>query len=224
MLSSRRTRAIPHDFLQALHAHQLTLDSLLPHLDPPVPPSKSQKALEFEVQKIDAQSEHVMSLGHLINGVSERMSSTQVPRHFPVLPSRHAYKATSCFTSHEQDPRKARERATEESRLAEEALRKLAGTGSNRVLGKESFSKADIRKRGNDLWKETMEAVTTDKGLAHENHFLYDSEQMDVDSRAKDSSIRQDFYGSTVNADRVYWRKPTNAVGIKGSVDGNGIR
>ncbi|OQO06073.1 hypothetical protein B0A48_08661 [Cryoendolithus antarcticus] len=69
-----------------------------------------------------------------------------VPPHFPSLPSQHAWKSTPVFASRETDARKIREKATEEGKLAEGALRKLA------AAAKASAIKADGKRRsGNAL-------------------------------------------------------------------------
>lgn len=52
-----------------------------------------------------------------------------IPSHFPAFPLKHTYRETYVSPIRQKDPRKIREIATEEGRLGEEALRKLAITG-----------------------------------------------------------------------------------------------
>ena len=49
------------------------------------------------------------------------------PNFLPPLPSAHTYKSTNFFPKRETDSRRIRELATEEGKLGEQALRKLAG-------------------------------------------------------------------------------------------------
>ena len=210
MLSSRRTQSIPQDYLRALHAHQLTLNSLLPHLDPPVSSIKSQVPLIVVSTPGDEQVEQLALLGRFLKGADERRSSVYVPQHFPDLPSRHTYKATAEFSTREQNPRKIRERATEESRLGEEALRRLVGAGSMKRTPHDLFlrpDRKDIRRRREELWKETMEALTQDKNESLNPGNLHNPGAMDVDDQSLGATQKGRFLGPAVNADRNYWRK-----------------
>lgn len=58
-----------------------------------------------------------------------------VEAHHPPFPSRHTYLATPVFTQRPTDPRLIRERATEEARLAEGALRKFLAVGAKKRAG-----------------------------------------------------------------------------------------
>lgn len=211
MLSSRRGQAIPQDFLQALHTHQLSLRSLMPHLDPPISPKKSQYPLQNDDHAEDDWPKDLDVLGPLLNdGVSEAMTKF-IPKHFPLLPSMHTYQATAEFPVREQDPRRIREQATEEGRLGEEALRKLVGNASahsaTRIV--ERGKKLSPRERRNKLWLETMEAVVQadvpmqDSGIGLS--LIEEKEQRDV------VPMKLALYGnvgSAVNAEKRYWRKP----------------
>ena len=211
MLSCRRTQAIPQDFLQALHTHQLSLRALLPHLDPPVNPSKTQFPLQMDnAQESDEQ--HLRFLGPLLNADPDEKLRTYVPKHFPELPSKHTYKSTPEFAEHEQDPRKVREKATEEGRLGEEALRRLVGAGAVKSAqqsqqGQKNPSARAVR---DQMWMETMEAVSQE---------MPNSMDCDMDAsigKGKEkkseppstTSIGYVHLGSAVNAEKRYWRKP----------------
>lgn len=211
MLSCRRTQPIPLDFLQALHTHQLSLRSLLPHLDPPVPPARSQFHLQTEPAQED-EHQQLRFLGPILNGAPDEQAKVYVPKHFPDFPSKHTYKATAEFPNRESDPRKVRERATEEGRLGEEALRRLVGAGSDDPAHESQRSQGpkSIRARRDQMWMETMQAVTEGK-----------PEGMDIDGGAgyvakgkqKERVSTGIAYGSgrlhsAVNSEKRYWRKP----------------
>lgn len=125
MLSSRRIQPIPHDFEHALKGQRLRVDDLDPYLThsptrepiqtaPPSPPPKEDllRSLPF--------------LGSQLSGENDRANCRYIPKHLPQFPSRHTYRCTPVFTEREQDPRKIRERATEDGRQGEDALRRLA--------------------------------------------------------------------------------------------------
>lgn len=210
MLACRRTQPIPQDFLQALHTHQLSLRSLLPHLDPPVPPSQSQIPLQT-ISADDDEQHQLQFLGALLNGAQEQQIKRFVPKHFPDLPSKHTYKATPEYPKREQDPRKVRERATEEGRLGEEALRRLVGAGSRHPAHetKPRSEAQSMRAKRDQMWIETMQAVTARP-----------SDEMDIDEamyagkgKRNEESLPSSLLGdnqirSAVNSEKKYWRKP----------------
>ena len=211
MISSRRTQAIPQDFLHALDAHQLTLRSLIPHLSPPVPPWKPETSFVSEPTGEHEDHKRDQLIGTLLNGPLEKSLTAYIPAHFPILPSKHTYKFEEVFTMRETDPRKVRERATEEGRLGEEALRKLVGLREEHHLLEETRRqnrRRTVRDQRQALWKETMEAARKGESedLAAETsyggHF-----DMDLDVPKSDPKIRAEYLVSAVNSDRIYWRK-----------------
>lgn len=211
MLSCRRTQAIPQDFLQALHTHQLSLRSLLPHLDPPVTPSRTQFPLQMDTAQ-DNDEQHLRFLGPLLNADPDEKFRAYVPNHFPELPSKHTYKATPEYAEHEQDPRKVREKATEEGRLGEEALRRLVGAGASQSAQepRQGGKTRSARAARDQMWTETMQAVTWGAP---------DSMGVDMESgigkgKQKEGdpppvlSFGHGRLGPAVNAEKRYWRKP----------------
>ena len=212
MLSCRRTQAIPQDFLQALHTHQLSLRSLLPHLDPPVPPDRSQFPLRQEPPEED-ELQQLRHLGSILSNAEDEQAKTYVPKHFPELPSKHTYKATAEFPTRDVDPRKVREQATEEGRLGEEALRRLVASSSGplpRNMEKHQGSRSSRAIR-DQMFRETMAAVSettsepsgldvemsgTGKGKQKEGHI------------AELATFGSGRLHSAVNAEKRYWRKP----------------
>ena len=129
MLIARRTVPIPTDFESAIHALEIPrLDDQLvpyrtePEINPPLlptpPPDDSfhdnpelpSSFLGAELSAQNALKRFSLSTGSL-----------------PPLPSAHTYKDTAVFPKRETDTRRIRELATEEGKLGEQALRRLAG-------------------------------------------------------------------------------------------------
>ncbi|KAG0641736.1 transcription factor TFIID complex subunit 8 C-term-domain-containing protein [Tuber brumale] len=86
---------------------------------------------------------------------------------FPPLPSKHTYKATPLFTERPTEPRVIRERATEEARLAENALRKLLAVSAHaknnaRIKGDVAVSKK--RKDRDEAWREAFDESGNEHG------------------------------------------------------------
>ncbi|MCJ1323062.1 hypothetical protein MMC15_008413 [Xylographa vitiligo] len=209
MLSSRRVQAIPQDFLYALNAHQLTLRSLVPHLSPPVPAWKPEIALASESNQEAEDHKHHHLLAKLLDSPSNKTSTTYIPPHFPILPSKHTYKFEEVFTVRETDPRRVRERATEEGRLGEEALRKLVSLREEHNSLEETKRqdrKRTVRDQRQALWRETMEAVRKMEGEDMAAEKLY-GEHYEMESDILKSKSKVGFVISAVNSDRLYWRK-----------------
>ncbi|RAL01814.1 uncharacterized protein BO80DRAFT_404689 [Aspergillus ibericus CBS 121593] len=139
MLSSRRVQPIPQDFEHALIRQSVPVADLLPHVKrhpniEPIPTLLPSPPPEEDSFKI------LPSLGPLLADEDDRARNAYIPKHFPDFPSKHTYRHTPVFTEREQDPRKIRERATEDGRHGEEALRKLA-----RAAFKDNHSGASVR-------------------------------------------------------------------------------
>ena len=211
MLSCRRTQAIPQDFLQSLHTHQLSLRSLLLHLDPPVNPSRTQFPLQPDTAP-DHQEQHLRFLGPLLNADPNEKLRNYVPKHFPELPSKHTYKATPIYPEHEQDPRKVREKATEEGRLGEEALRRLVGAGAGTTIheSRQGRKIQSARATRDQMWMETMQAVTQEAPDSMDFNMetgIGKGKQKEGDLPPA-SSFGYGRLGSAVNAEKRYWRQP----------------
>ncbi|KAL8932645.1 MAG: hypothetical protein Q9211_006198 [Gyalolechia sp. 1 TL-2023] len=211
MLACRRTQATPQDFLQALHIHQLSLKALLPHLRPPVPKRRARITLPSEPPEEEEQHDHqILSL--ILDDASVKQDRSYVPPHLPAFPGRHTYKATAEYPEREEDPRKIRERATEEGRLGEEALRRLlSAKAAHRPQSAGAGQRLkSIRTRRDELWKETMEAVGA-QYLAEHSHDDHSMEMDLPEYETRVSKVPNSDYGrisSAVNADNIYWRKP----------------
>ncbi|RAH66865.1 TBP-associated factor 8 family protein [Aspergillus aculeatinus CBS 121060] len=163
MLSSRRTQPIPHDFDDALRRHSVPYTDLLPHVQPhpnldPIPTPQPTPPPEEDSFKT------LPSFGPQLSGEDDRVRSSYIPKHFPAFPSKHTYRHTAVFTEREQDARKIRERATEDGRHGEEALRKLARAAfKDNQFGSSAREKKPWGRRA-----ETMDSMfeKTVKGLA----------------------------------------------------------
>ena len=211
MLSCRRTQAIPQDFLQSLHTHQLSLRSLLLHLDPPVSPSRTQFPLQIDTAQ-DDDEKHLKLLGPLLNAEPDEKPRTYIPKHFPELPSKHTYKATPKYPEHEQDTRKVREKATEEGRLGEEALRRLVGAGAAKPAQESRPGRKvkSTRAASDELWVETMQAVTQEAsdGMDFTMEIGTGKGKQKEDHTPPVSSFGYERFGPVVNAEKRYWRQP----------------
>lgn len=210
MLSSRRTQVIPQDYLQALHEHHLTLSSLVLHLDPPVPSEKSHPPLAPELTLEDGQLVFFPSFKPILDAKPNSRSSAYIPRHFPTLPGEHTFRTTWDEVNRERDPRKIRERATQEGRLGEEALRRLVGTGAQRAEkdgGSTMQNTADLRKRRKELWKTTMDVVAQDTRPMPASSRDTNSGTMESLSTSPFALPVKQHLTSAVNSEKSYWRK-----------------
>ena len=163
MLASRRIQPIPQDFELALKKHHLSPDELLPFLKP-LPNVEPTPTLLQSPPPAEDAFKAVSFLGSQLSGEDDRARSAHIPKHFPEFPSKHTYHYTPVFTERELDPRKIRERATEDGRHGEEALRKLA---------RAAFQDNQLGSAGRDkkLWGRRVESMDsmfekTLKGMA----------------------------------------------------------
>ena len=109
------------------------------------------------------------------------------------------------YTKRETDARKVRERATEEGRLGEEALRKLVGMNSERRPPAElklAKGKPTVQEKGRVLWRETMEAIMKEEAYSRVGQGP-EFEKGDVER----DLFKVGYLSPAVNADRRYWRK-----------------
>lgn len=209
MLSSRRTQAIPQDFLQSLHSHQLSLRSLIPHLDPPVPASRSQFSFSADSTTQKEPVEPTFP-GPALFGIADSESRSYVPNHFPPFPSMHTYKMTPEVPERVNDPRKIRELAIEDGRTAEQALRRVLGAGSDstytNLLKKGAIPMITLSRR-EKIWQETMLAVIQESDMRPQ---IVDGDH-DPGCRAPKKGAGNNSEGRylsiAVNADKRHWRR-----------------
>ncbi|CAG8224214.1 unnamed protein product [Penicillium olsonii] len=219
MLSSRRIQPIPIDFEHAMKRVRLDLDDLLPHLKPA---ASDVPAPQF-LPSPPPENEMTKSLPFLtaLSSEDDRATRAYIPQHFPSFPSKHTYSATAVFIERDGDPRKIRERAAEDGRHGEEALRKLASA---------AFRDNQTGSTGRDkkLWgrrTDSMESMfdKTAKGLAKklgkDTHALSGAfgSAMDIDSGPVDAETKAQLklswnmeMGPIVNCERDTWRRTTS--------------
>lgn len=218
MTACRRTQPIPQDFEHALRRSFIGTDDLIPHLRsldarapvptllPSPPPEEKDPFNSFvEMPLLDSN----------LSGKDDKARSTYIPSHFPQFPSKHTYRHTPVFTEREDDPRKVRERATEEGRHGEEALRKLA-----RAAYKDTHT-GGLSKGEKRLWgrkDESMESMfeKTVRGLAKKTRkAAADNRIMDIDSgeaqKQSKAVLANIEMAPIVNCERHFWRKTTSS-------------
>lgn len=153
---SRRTQPILSDFEYALKKEGLTDHLLHPHLNPPVSKERTQLRLELEPILKPEWSVPPKLLGDELSGEKDKLTKSYIPKKFPSFPSKHTYKATEVMPQREADPRKVREKATEDARHGEEALRRLVGIGKvGEQKAARKFKDPDAKLR-HELWEAAM--------------------------------------------------------------------
>ncbi|CAG8278168.1 unnamed protein product [Penicillium nalgiovense] len=217
MLSARRVQPIPQDFDHALKRFRLNPDDLLPHLKP----APSERPTPTLLPSPPPENEISKSLPFLtaLSSEDDRANRPYIPKHFPSFPSKHTYSATAVFIGRDNDPRKIRERAAEDGRHGEEALRKLASA---------AFRDNQTGSTGRDkkLWgrrTDSMESMfeKTIKGLSKkqkDSHGTFPSSAMDVDSgHPADADTKPRLklswnmeLGPIVNCERDLWRRTSS--------------
>ena len=144
MQAARRTTPIATDFellAQALD-EQIPVDQLrsyqtLPAVNPPLLPTPPPDDVFHNCEQLPREL-----LGPELDGAVQSKKDKFIPSTLPFLPSVHTYKATPVYSIREKDPRRIRELATEEGKMGEQALRKLAGAMK---LEKTISSEAEVR-------------------------------------------------------------------------------
>ncbi|EGE80373.1 hypothetical protein RJZ56_003228 [Blastomyces dermatitidis] len=220
MSSCRRMQPIPLDFEHAFRNTNIHLDSLHKYLTPPSPQREQQiiPPLPTPPPSAPNPATDLPFLGPDLSGTQHRQLSTHIPKHFPNFPSKHTYQETPVFTTRETDPRKIREKATEEGRLGEEALRKLARAGREGLLFRDGADGSGDGDSGKKLWGSRLESMESmfEKavkgvvggggagGLGTDAEFSLSSPLKVPENGTLELS-------PIVNCDRVYWRKQTRA-------------
>ncbi|KGQ01623.1 hypothetical protein PAAG_11605 [Paracoccidioides lutzii Pb01] len=175
MASCRRTQPIPIDFQHALLYANIPVDSLRAYLKLTMPTHPAAAAegiitipatLPSPPPSSPPPHTNLPFLGpELISPTSidhDRQDQgairTHIPKHFPTFPSKHTYQETPMYITRETDPRRIREKATEEGRLGEEALRRLARVAKE-WSGSGSGADGGGEYRENMLWGRKGESV-----------------------------------------------------------------
>ncbi|KKY27323.1 putative bromodomain associated domain protein [Phaeomoniella chlamydospora] len=149
------------------------------------------------------------------NGTADRKNGF-VPLSFPALPAPHAYKQSEVYPKREDDPRKIRELATEEGRMGEQALRKLAG--ATRMETKVDVEEGQKRVAGNkygwsrpgkkeipmeEMFENTMQSLMRQEMNEH------------PELKIKGEELKFEL-GPIVNWERRYYMQP-NVSGVRKS-------
>lgn len=223
MTAGLRRSPVPHDFVHALGRHNLTLNSLTPHLDPPVEDPTTQRhpilnskreimpKVEVEHEdpsKVDEPAE-MSTLGAILNDNTKEARAELIPCGFPVLPSRHTYKAHAVLPPREADPQKIREKATEEGRLGEEALRRFTAKVAEIKAAKMKITAEPQQQqrpesfvqRAGDMWKNLMDNLAVPQTNGHIGGGFEATGLRSTPGGAKE------LLSGPVNADSRYWRK-----------------
>ncbi|KAI9055769.1 hypothetical protein LZ554_000710 [Drepanopeziza brunnea f. sp. 'monogermtubi'] len=194
MLNCRRSQPTPVDFAYALQEFDIPLSYLEPHLEPPIPESKSLVQLQPvpEEQLATATVSTEALLGEVLSGDPDKTAKPYIPKRFPSFPSKHTYRSTLPDPARVMDPRKIREEAAKAARQGEDALRSLtrvAKAGKEKDV-KNTASKDPTSKERHTMWELAMETLATNKS----------------DIGIKDGVPEND-RGLIVNAGRAYNRK-----------------
>ncbi|EKG14401.1 Bromodomain transcription factor [Macrophomina phaseolina MS6] len=211
MEHARRTAPTPTDFARALAHSGYTSSDLEPQLQLPIPPEIALPPVPDAPPAEEPPPQLEQVLGPELSGLGEKNSRSYIPPHFPAFPSKHTWQSTPVFSSRETDPRKIRERATQEGILAEQALRKLMaakGAGSSRKRGAADRDGAGAGKRrstpqSKQVWEEAMREVIREDEMKRGDVFMGGTDEQQGDA-SNDFVVDT---GLLVNYDRKYWRK-----------------
>lgn len=224
MLSSRRVQPIPHDFEHALKRVRISPDDLQPCLRTPKPVAPVPTLLPSPPPEDEVTRK--LPFLNALKGEEGRTNRSYIPKHFPDFPSKHTYSATPVFTERDSDPRQIRERAAEDGRHGEEALRKLASAAfrdipasssskdkklwGRRMESMESMFEKTVKSLAKKLQKDQLASASM--GAAMTSAMEIDSGTPvgeDVKARAKVPWNVE--MGPIVNCERDLWRRPTAA-------------
>lgn len=155
-------------------------------------------------------------LGPDLSGATEKSDRRYIPKFFPDFPSKDTWHSTAVYTQRERDPRKIRERATEEGVEAEKALRQLMSAGKlrsgRRKIGANE-EEGSVRRNNEteEMWEQTMAAILQEdekaKKSANDMEIDFGSEGAAL-TKPKQVEAQDDGGGMLlVNYDRKYWRR-----------------
>ena len=143
------------------------------------------------------------------NGPPDRKKGL-VPTSFPALPAEHAYRQSAVYPTREDDPRRIRELATEEGRMGEQALRRLAGATKMEAKVNLQEEARKIEKAldwggkkppsAESMFEKTMESIMMNE----------------VEGRSKGEGRQEEVrfeLGPIVNWERKFWMQPNVVVG-----------
>lgn len=203
----RRTQPIPQDFELALRKNFISIDDLPFYVKSMKPIGPVPTTLPSPPPEKDPLDDFVdMPILHSsLSGEDDRTRNRHIPAHFPLFPSIHTYRSTSVFPEREDDPRKLRERATEDGRHGEEALRKLARAAFKDVQGPGVSRDKRLWGRKHEsvesMYEKTMKALIKKSQKATTEAAPWS--QSEPNARVA-ATIE---LGPIVNCERGFWRK-----------------
>lgn len=223
MQHARRTAPTPQDFARALAHTGYTSADLEPQLDLPLPPQLALPPVPAPPPPEEQPPQLEGVLGTELSGAADKNARAYIPPHFPSFPSKHTWQSTPVFSSRETDPRKIRERATQEGILAEQALRKLMAanrTGSTRKRGSSSgdddgggggaVGKRRQTPQTKQMWEDAMREVMREDEMKRGDVFMGGLDGEQDEDKTKDVVVDT---GLLVNYDKKYWRKGAQSGG-----------
>lgn len=218
MQDGRRTKPTALDFASALaqmpNAHTASL--LSPQLGLPVPEDVSCPS----IPQPGPAPAPAPDFSRLLEPLMAQEARPYIPKHFPSLPSSHAWEQTPVFPEREKDARKMREKATEEGKLAEKALRKLAAAAKTSATNAERRRSSVLSGQG-----KPREPHSSRAGVQHEDTFADvlrdlgagdDGTELNTAGTARDGMESDMLGGVVVNHDMSHWRKAGRKKGLRG--------
>ncbi|OJD34131.1 bromodomain associated protein [Diplodia corticola] len=210
MEHARRTTATPSDFARALAHTGYTASDLEPQLALPLPAAIALPPVPDAPPAEEPPPRLEAVLGAELSGAADKNARAYIPTHLPAFPSKHTWQATPVYSSRETDPRKIRERATQEGILAEQALRKLMAanrTGSSRRRGKDTGVAGDKRRSppaSKQMWEDAMREIIREDEMKRGDVIMGGMDDEQSGDKTNDFVVDT---GLLVNYDKKYWRK-----------------
>ncbi|KAF2729179.1 hypothetical protein EJ04DRAFT_502764 [Polyplosphaeria fusca] len=223
MTMGRRISPVAHDWVKALMTtgnfgsssldFHLNTSALPPTLlQPPFGPPALPEQPDVPPESIEGM------IGAELSGRAEKESKKHIPSHFPPFPSKHTWKSTSVFTQRENDPRKIREKATEEGIIAEQSLRRLMAAQKKGLQGtKVKKVKQSKKRNGSDqLWQSAMKQMTAEEEERARKERQRRAEDEDMIELELDPQSQRRLNleeGVHANYDRKFGRQSTRGAG-----------
>ncbi|KAF2142214.1 uncharacterized protein K452DRAFT_271034 [Aplosporella prunicola CBS 121167] len=226
MQHSRRATPVPQDFSYALTHTGYSSSTLEPQTSLPIPTTITQPPLPAPPPHEPAPPDLDAVLGPALSGAADKAAREYIPAHLPAFPSKHTWQATPVYSARETDPRRIRERATQEGVLAEQALRKLMAAnrgGGSRASGGRGRSRGSgggvgaAKAGARAMWEDAMREVLREEGKGAKDS-AGDLVMGGMDGSAGVAELRKEPAaddegringGLLVNYDKKYWRKGT---------------
>nr|POE56255.1 transcription initiation factor tfiid subunit 8 [Quercus suber] len=206
---SRRSKATAVDFALALSLmpNTATASRVQPQLALKLPDGVACPSIPQPNQELSPAPD----FSHLLSALAPSDQKDYIPKHFPLLPPRHAWMETPVFLEREIDSRKMREKATQEGMLAEQALRKLAAAAKAGAMKAERNRTSMLRGPGrssNTKRQAKKEEIFTD--LLKDIGASEEAEDAEKNVDVAMGSVEVDVgmpEGVVVNYDMGHWRR-----------------